>query len=94
MAKERMITRTVTLTTVKVLCVEVGTQATSTEVFHVTGCFDDATTLLAQLQKQYGSENFLLVAILDREETEKLYAMPESVFVSMATEIPPRAKAE
>ena len=94
MAKERMITRTVTVTSVKVLCVEVGTQATSTEVFHVTGSFNEATALLAHLQQQYGSENFLLVAILDREETEKLYAMPESLFVTMATELPPRAKAE
>ena len=89
MARERMITRTVEITVAHVMCLNVETAEVSTKPFTVTGKQEEKT-LLKTLKKQCETESFKLVAITEVTTYEKLYGMPESEFIALAKELPPR----
>lgn len=89
MAKERMVTRTLTITTVEVMTVDITTATTGTERFDVVGdhTFDTALTAVKEL---YETETTKIVTITDLVLNDFLFGMPESDFIKMAKILPPR----
>ena len=90
MARERMVTRTVLLTSVEVMCVNVETAEVSINNYELSGYSMNADEAMKQLKKLYETDSFKLVAIQDMEEKEILYGMTEAEFIQLATVLPPR----
>ena len=95
MARERMITRTITTTTVGVLVVNINTSEVCTKHF-VLGqlAIRDEKTMLNNAQKHIDDETekglWVCVAIKDVKEQETLYGMTEQDFIKYAKVLPPR----
>ena len=89
MAKERMVTRTLTITTVEVMTVDITTATTGTSRFDVVGdhTFD---TALKAVKELYETETTKIVTITDLVLNDYLYGMSESDFIKMAKILPPR----
>ena len=91
--REKMITRTVSATVVKVMCVEIATAKAFTTEITLTGAFKDNADILKTLKKNDTAE-LVYVAIVSAEVKETLYGMPESVFMQYAKQLPPRKAQE
>ena len=89
MAKERMVTRTLTITTVEVMTVDITTATTGTARFDIVGdhTFDTALTAVKEL---YETDTIKIVTITDLVLNDYLFGMPESDFIKMAKILPPR----
>ena len=92
MARERMVTRTITSTTVKVLCCDVTTCETTIQTFRITGETVDKEQLLKAVKKEYETDTFKLVAITETETQEELYGMLESDFIQYAKKLNPATR--
>ena len=89
MAREKMVTRTLTITTVEVMSVEISTSTIGTARFDIVGehTFD---TALKAVKELYETENIKIVTITDLVLNDYLYGIPESDFIKMAKILPPR----
>ena len=89
MAREKMVTRTLTITTVEVMNVEISTSTIGTARFDIVGdhTFD---TALKAVKELYETETTKIVTITDLVLNDYLYGMPESDFIKMAKILPPR----
>ena len=89
MAKERMVTRTLTITTVEVMTVDITTATTGTDRFDIVGdnTFDTALTAVKEL---YETDTTKIVTITELVLNDYLFGMPESDFIKMAKIMPPR----
>lgn len=95
MARERMVTRTVVVTNVEVMCVDVLTANVAIQTFELSGTFSDNDVVLKAVKKLYETDTFKCVAVQGTEENEVLYGMPEIEFIKLAKVLPPRGtKAE
>lgn len=95
MARERMVTRTITTTTVGVLVVNVNTSEVQTKHFVLGQLTNkDEKAMLKNAQKQMDNETekglWVCVSIKDVKEEETLYAMTEQDFIKYAKVLPPR----
>lgn len=90
MARMRMVTRTVNTTVCTAMCVEVTTAKVENRTLEISGTFDTMPDLLKTAQKLYDTDTFKVVAIVNSEEKEVLYGMPESDFIAHAVVLPPR----
>ena len=95
MARERMVTRTVSTTTVDVLVINIETAEVDTKSF-VLGqnmTKDEKTTLnnaQKMLDDETGTTLWKCVAIKNIKEEETLYGMTEQDFLRYAKVLPPR----
>ena len=89
MKRDKMITRTVTATIVKVLGVNTVTAQAVQETFTMTGTYKTNAELLKAVKEQHDGEN-VYAAVISTETKDTLYGMPESLFMQYATELPPR----
>ena len=89
MAREKMVTRTLIITTVEVMTVDITTATTGTDRFDIVGdhTFD---TALKAVKELYETETTKIVTITDLVLNDYLYGMPESDFIKMAKILPPR----
>ena len=89
MAREKMVTRTLTITTVEVMTVDITTATTGTDRFDIVGehTFDTALKAVKELHE---TETIKIVTITDLVLNDYLYGMPESDFIKMATILPAR----
>ena len=90
MARERMVTRTVVVTTVGTMCLDVTTAEVQILNYDLSGSYSDFNTALKALKKQYETDNFKLVAVQHMTEKEVLYGMKEIDFIKLAKILPPR----
>lgn len=93
MARERMITRTVTQTTAEVMQVDVSTGEVSIRPYTIGGMYSD-NELLTKLQKLFNTDTIKLVNIESIKVEELLLGMTEEDFIRLATVLPPRKKTE
>lgn len=93
MARIRMVTRTVKGTRASVLCLDTETANAITIDFEIGGTYPDNEKLLKALQKEHGNGIIKLVHIVETEEIEQLYGMPESDFMFYAQKLPPRGSS-
>lgn len=95
MARERMVTRTVVVTTVEVMCLDVTTANVEVKDFEISGTFTDNETALKVIKKHNETATYKCVAVQSMKETEVLYGMSEIDFIKLAKVLPPRGtKAE
>ena len=89
MAKERMVTRTLTITSIEVMTVDITTATTGTDRFDIVGdhTFDTALTAVKEL---YETDITKIVTITNLVLNDYLFGMPESDFIKMAKIMPPR----
>ena len=90
MSRIRMVTRTVKGTRARVMCLDTETANAMTIVYEIGGTYPDNEKLLKALQKEHGNSPIALVHIVEAEEIEQLYGMPESRFLEYAEKLPPR----
>ena len=90
MARERMVTRTITSTTYKVMSVNTETCEVSILPYATSEDFLDDEKALKFLRKKYETDTVKLVKIESIETTEQLYGMTELEFLQYAKLLPPR----
>ena len=89
MAREKMVTRTLTITSLEVMTVDITTATTGTARFDVVGDYTFDTALKA-VKELYETETTKIVTITDLVLNDYLYGMPESDFIKMAKILPAR----
>ena len=89
MPREKMVTRTLTITTLEVMTVDITTATTGTARFDIAGDYTFDTALKA-VKELYETETTKIVTITDLVLSDYLYGMPESDFIKMAKILPPR----
>ena len=92
MARERMVTRTITEYSVTAMCVDTLKAELSDQIVKLTGDYKDNSEILECVQKVYNTDTFKVVSIKSVETEEKLYGMPELEFIKYAKLLPPRGK--
>lgn len=90
MARVRMVTRTVTVTTVGVMCLDVTTAEVQITNFEMSGTYADFDSALKAVKKVHETDTFKCVAVQHMTENEVLYGMTELEFIQMAKVLPPR----
>lgn len=93
MARERMVTRTVTTTNCEVMSVNVTTAEVQVKDYTLTGEHTKETAL-KQLKKLYETETEKIVTVNSVSLKETLYGMSELDFIKLAKVLPPRTKSE
>lgn len=93
MARERMITRTVDVTTVDCITMNIETVESGITKYELSGVYADETQLLKTLKKLYETDTFKVVAVKSQETKEVLYGMSEIDFIKIAKVLPPRNKS-
>ena len=90
MAKMRMVTRTVKVTKVNVMCLDIEKGEAFNEYATVSGVFDNPEKLLKACKEVLDTDTEKAVAIVEKKEIEQLYGMSEQEFISIAKLLPPR----
>ena len=90
MAREPMVTRTITTTKATVMCLDVISGEPFNEVYPLPRTYKDKEKLLKQVKKMYETDTVKPVHIVDVEEVETLYGMTEAEFIANAKILPPR----
>lgn len=92
MARERSVTRTINVTTVKAITMDIETKAVSTQDFTISGDTPTQDLALKQAKKLYETSTLKIVAIESLETVEKLYGMSEVEFLKYAKELDPTTR--
>lgn len=90
MAREKMVTRTITETNVSVMYVNVSTASVDYCDYKLAGTFDSNEAILKYLKKNFENEEIKIVNIVHVDTVDKLYGMPETEFMSLAKVLPSR----
>jgi hypothetical protein len=93
MARKPMVTRTVTTTKAKILCVNTVAEETVTQAVEVPRTYTDDSKLLKAV-KETLDETIIPVKVISTETVETLYGMTEQQFIELAEKLPPRTKVE
>ena len=81
MARQRMITRTITFQETEVMCLDISTAQAHVSTF----CTASPSPLtLDQLKARYDTDSNKLVAIINNRTTEQVYGMSEDDFMAHA----------
>lgn len=92
MARERAVTRTINVTKVTCICMDIDKMENSEQSFNLTGEVPTNDKALKEAKKLYETETFKIVAIKNTETIEKLYGMPEVEFLKYAKELDPETR--
>ena len=87
MARERMVTRTINVTEVSAMCVDVLTQAVDTKKLEISGDVLEGEKLLKAVKSAYETETLKVVAITETTTREELYGMKEIDFIKYAKKL-------
>ena len=94
MAREKMVTRTFTVSQFTVMSVNIATSAVETKSYTIPGDFDEKTAL-KHIVESCDDSNIKPVAIIGEiTKTEELYGMTEREFIAAAHKLPPRKVTE
>lgn len=87
--RERMVTRTVTQTIAKVMCLNVTTAEVTINEYTIGGTYTEVD-LLKKCKKLFETDEFKVVHIESSKVEEILLGMTEEDFIRYATVLPPR----
>ena len=93
MAREKMITRTIESTNVRIMGIDTASASVTYNVYFLNGTFKSDDEIIARVKADNGTavmNGFIPVKVDFKEVVEKLYGMPESEFMKYAKELPPR----
>jgi hypothetical protein len=91
MAREKMVTRTVTQTSADVLTIDVTSAEVQVSEFTIGGTYDSDEILLKKLQSLFQTDTLKLVHISSTTVEHLLLGMSEEDFIRYATVLPPRS---
>lgn len=94
MAREPMVTRTITATKIVALCLNIETAEPFNKEVTISGTFKDEKAMMKAAEKLLNTETEKAVHIVSSEEIETLYGMTEQEFIQKAKVLPPRPKKE
>mgnify|MGYP001625188953 CR=1 FL=1 len=94
MARKRMVTRTVTITTATALCLNVETAEPENVTLDIPGKFGSDGVLLDHFGGVYNTDKKKAVTIVSKEEKEVKYGMTESDFIKQAEVITEKVEQE
>lgn len=94
MAREPMVTRTITATKIVALCLNIETAEPFNKEVTISGTFKDEKSMMKVAEKLLNTETEKAVHIVSSEEIETLYGMTEQEFIQKAKVLPPRPKKE
>lgn len=89
-----MVTRTITTTEVNVMCLDVQAGEPFNQVVTVPRTYKNKEELLKKVKPLIDTDTVKAVHIVDTDEIETLYGMPEQEFIQYAKVLPPRNGAE
>ena len=92
MARERMVTRTVEVSTIGVMCLNVETCEVSIQNFELSGAYDDFNVALKAVRKLHETDKFKCVTVQHINVKEVLYGMTEIDFIRMAKVLDPETR--
>lgn len=90
MARQAMVTRTITTTEVAVMAVNTLTGETFTVNHTLPRTYKDDNAVLKKVQSSFDTDSVKHVHVISTNENETLYGMPEEVFIEHANVLPPR----
>ena len=90
MARAPMVTRTITTTKVKVLCVDITKEQIVTKEVVLPRTYKDDAHLLKAVEKVVNTDECKATLIVGTEVVETLYGMSEQKFIETAEILPPR----
>lgn len=91
MAREKMVTRTVTQTSADVMTIDVTSAEVQVSEFTIGGTYDSDEILLKKLQSLFQTGTLKLVHISSTTVEHLLLGMSEEDFIRYATVLPPRS---
>ena len=94
MARQRMVTRTVTGTKAEVKVVSISANEITTITETVGGEYTDNDKLLKVIKKNVETDDLKVLAIVSSEKFDKCYGMLESEFLKLAKELDPNLKID
>ena len=94
MARKPMVTRTMTTTKAKVLCLNLGKKEAFEKEVALPNTFKGEDKLFKAISNVVNSETEKAVQILSSEECETLYGMPEQKFIENASILDPVTRKE
>ena len=92
MARTRMITRTINVTTIKAMCVDTTTAEVSIKELELTGETYTQEKALKVLKNEYETDKFKVVAIQKMEVHEEMYGLKEIDFLKVAQKLDPATR--
>lgn len=93
MRKEKLVTRTITFITANVMALNPTTKEVKTVFVSFVKPIQEK--LIDEMAKAQATTNgYIGVMVESLQEQEKLFGMPESVFLANAVELPPRIATE
>ena len=92
MARTRMITRTIDVTTVEAMCVDTSTAEVSIKELELTGETFTEEKALKVLKKEYETDTLKVVAIQKMEVHEEMYGLKEIDFLKVAQKLDPATR--
>lgn len=90
MARQPMITRTVTTTKAKVLCINLVDEKPFTQEVVLPRTYKDERSMLKRIKPLVENDTVKVVHVQNVEILETLYGMTEQQFIDCATVLPPR----
>lgn len=90
MARQPMITRTVTTTKAKVLCLDIEQEKPFVQEVVLPRTYKDERSMLKRIRPLVENDNVKVVHVQDVSVEETLYGMTEQQFIDSATKLPPR----
>ena len=79
-----MVTRTVVVTNVEVMCLDVTSAQVEINTYKLTGTFASTEVALKATKKVYETDTFKCVAVQGMTEQEVIYGMKEVDFIRLA----------
>lgn len=89
MSRTRMVTRTINVTVIEVMCVDTLSAEVSIKEVELTGGPFTEEKLLKELKKEYDTDTFKVVAIQKMEVHEEMYGLKEIDFLKVAQKLDP-----
>lgn len=90
MARQAMVTRTITTTEVDVMAVNTVSGETFTVNLTLPRTYKDDNAVLKKVQSLFDNDDVKHVHVISTTENETLYGMPEEEFIAHAQVLPPR----
>ena len=90
MARQRMITRTVGITRITAVVLNVNTLDSPVQTFTASGKYEQGTKELKSLLASKNTDDLMWIKAESVVYEEKLYGMTEEEFLTHAKELPPR----
>lgn len=92
MARVRMITRTINVTTLEAMCVDTSTAEVSIKELELTGETFTEEKALKVLKKEYETDTLKVVTIQNMEVHEEMYGVKEIDFLKVAQKLDPATR--